>query len=348
MPIELRALMIILFGPPGGGKTSTSFTGPGKTLHIDADRGIDRALQEARPDYVSLDAYKDYGEWHNEVMSDEFETLVLEAGYKNIVLDTAAALLDDFMASWIISTNPSNGYNGNLALKGWGVLKSTFAALISRLRALGLNVIIVAHEKNLGEDSTSRYGLAVSGGSNDILLRIADMVGYQHLDPKEGRVLDFNPSHIHIGKNTAQFPPLKVPAGGTPAYREFLANLINRTQEKMVEGSQATVEAKAKIEAYIEELGETATAEQYTAIVAKVKAEPSKVIKAQIRPRLLAQMKHDGFEWSAEENKVVGTFRGTEESEGPTAPSADDPSNFPTEEPPVEDHGMTKEEIETA
>jgi Cdc6-like AAA superfamily ATPase len=47
-PLSISSLFLVLYGLPGVGKTSLSFTMPGKVLHLDPDKGLRRAVQKVR------------------------------------------------------------------------------------------------------------------------------------------------------------------------------------------------------------------------------------------------------------------------------------------------------------
>ena len=304
--IPIRPLVVVIFGAPGICKTSITFTAPRKVLIIDGDRGIDRAHQKHRPEYVNLDLYKDYGEFRGDIFHHSFETKVREEGIRTVGIDTAGALLDNFMAPWLIKVDPSNETSmGGLSLGGWGALKVEFNNLLNRFRSLGLHVVIVAHEKMQDDKASSKYGLAVSGGSSDIIMQSADLCGYLYKHTRRGRILDFNPSYLHLGKNTGRFEELEVPGMDDAQLDNWLAGLIEQTQKHMTERSAASMQVQEMIDSITESIDKAEKPEEFDAVIATIAAVQSPLAKAQLRKRLSNALDFAGLKYSKEDAKVV-------------------------------------------
>ena len=235
-PIPQKPIFVVIAGLPGIGKTSAAFTA-GDALVLDADLGIQRAIQKKRPVALRIE---DYGQFKAALFSAEFAQTVAQRGLKNIVIDTVGALLDDVMANWLIKSDARNSRAGGLSLQGWGALQAEFGLLVNRIFDLGLNIIAVCHGKDDEDEATKSktITLAVKGGSKEIILRKADMIGFITLQ-NGVRVLDFGKTaNALVSKNTAALPPLAVPDADTPQYDNFVANIIEATKAKMTEASE--------------------------------------------------------------------------------------------------------------
>jgi hypothetical protein len=195
-PVEVNSVRVLIYGPPGVGKTAFSFTAPDALL-IDSDGGIRRLDPKLRGDNVPVKSW-----------ADIVGVLSLDlSSYKTLIIDTAGRALD-YLASDIIATNPAMGYMGALTQKGFGVLKSRFSSFCSTAAILGKNLVFVAHDKETRTDD----GLAVSrpdiiGGSLANIMREMDLVGYMSTDVNGVRSVSFDSTDKHYGKNTAELEP---------------------------------------------------------------------------------------------------------------------------------------------
>lgn len=302
-PLEARNLFVVLFGQPGIGKTSLSFTMPGPVLHLDFDNGIERALQELRPDFFNITGY---GDFHNFLFSREFEKFVADGGYKSIVLDTIGTLLDDYIAPWLVLNDPRAGNNaGGLTLQGWGALSVTFNRIKVRLQQLGLHVCAICHEKEEGDGNARQIRLAVKGGSTDIIYRSADMIGYMSVKGQD-RHIDFRPTQVHVGKNTAGLEPGPVPPAESEEYISFLsANVVGKCIEKMTALSKKGEVMASLVKEYKESLGECEKEADFDAFIDGLKEEENKTVKAQIKRLLGKRMKELEMKFDKDLGKVV-------------------------------------------
>lgn len=105
-----RPVIIVLYGTPGTGKTSLATTANSPLL-IDTDRGFDRAVQ--RPDIVVTAS-----RWEDIYNAEVIGSYVVEDGKqvwkpglisecKTIVVDTAKAMLDDYLNAFAIQQDLS-------------------------------------------------------------------------------------------------------------------------------------------------------------------------------------------------------------------------------------------------
>jgi hypothetical protein len=243
--IPKKPLFVVIGGYPGLGKTSISFT-VNNVLHIDVDKGIERAIQKKRPLSVRITKYGDFKAY---VMSKPFEDYVLQREIKAVAIDTVGALLEDSISPYLMSADSKNARAGGLSLQGWGSLQNEFNQLLERFFSLNLTVVGVCHAKEEGDDGPKQLRLAVKGGSNEIIMRKADLLGFVSMRQKQ-RTLDFEPTDYQVGKNTAQLPALTIPSAITPEYDFFLQEVIDKTYEKMAELSDAQSKAIADLQEY--------------------------------------------------------------------------------------------------
>jgi hypothetical protein len=162
-PITVERLNMVVYGPPGLGKTSLAFTAD-KPLLLDFDNGSHRAAN--RKDVVQVGSWQD-------VAGITAEDL---APFNTVIVDTAGRALDAITAD-IIRTDPKGHKNGALTLPGYGVLKTRFTTFLRLLNSFGKDVVLIAHmdEQRNGDDLIER--LDVQGGSKGEIYKAADAMG---------------------------------------------------------------------------------------------------------------------------------------------------------------------------
>ncbi len=312
-PLEARPLFTVIYGSPGVGKTSLSFTMPGPILHFDFDRGILRADQTLRPDTVQMETF---GEVYDFVMSSDFEKTIQENGYKSVILDTLGTLLDNYAAPYLISKNPKNGNgSGGLGLSGWGNLGVLFNQFINRLRSLGLEVGAIAHSKAVGDDNDKKQTMAIKGGSLTIVKQSADLIGYMAMFG-DHRKIDFLPHQDRDAKSTGITSILTVPKVGNKDYDGFMAGVLEQVKIKMKEQSAAQVEFNKVLDQYKTSLSKCEKAADFDAFINDMSNEESKLLRTTLKPELKAALNAAGFYYDTEEKKVLAQVKETaDESE---------------------------------
>jgi len=225
----VESIICVIFGEPGIGKTSLAFTSESPVLE-DYDGGIGRAVN--RKTAVTFDKWEDAVQFHN---SGELEKM----GVKTIVIDTAGSLLDNYMGQYVIADNNKNGRSGGqLSLQGYGALKSTFSQFINWAKAQKKDIVLVCHSEQFKEGDNTKYRPKMTGGSYEILIANADMVGYMK-SINNKRTIDFNPNDEHIGKNTAEFPVIEIPHYASEENSNFMGKMIQDTKNKMMSLSES-------------------------------------------------------------------------------------------------------------
>lgn len=246
-PITVDRLNMVIYGPPGLGKSSLAFTAD-KPLLLDFDNGSHRAVN--RKDIVRVTAWSDVAQ----IAADDL------APFNTVILDTAGRALDSITAD-IIKTDPKGHKNGALTLPGYGVLKTRFTTFLKLLNSFGKDVVLIAHmdEQRSGDDLIER--LDVQGGSKGEIYKAADAMG--RLSMVNGNLLlRFSPSDAAFGKNPGQLDPLTVPHFSRPEFDGFLAGVIQATKDRLNTLSEEQREAQAEQEWFRSTLPSIDTAQQ--------------------------------------------------------------------------------------
>lgn len=246
-----------IFGQPGIGKTTIG-NSTHKPLSLDFDQGAHRAA--LRGDTLRIGSWADV----EELMQDR---TALES-YDTIVADTVGRCLDLITAD-IIEKNPKDGRGGSLSIQGWGVLKTRFRLWITQLRAMGKDVLLIAHDKEDKDGDTRIVRPDISGGSYGEVMKVADFVGYAYMVGKD-RVLDFNPTDRWVGKNPGGWAPFKIPP--VAKAQTFMAELFDRGRDALGGISEVSAVAANQVEVWRVKIAGLTTAAECNTQIPLIKA----------------------------------------------------------------------------
>lgn len=238
-----RSVITVLYGTPGCGKTSLATTAKNPIL-IDTDRGYDRAVQ--RVDTLVATNWQD--------IASELETL---RGYKTIIIDTAKAMLDDYLSAYAISKNYKLATN---SLKRYGEMGEEFKLFVNTVRSYGADLIFICHDKETSEGDVIKHSPDCTGQSKDLLLRIADQVGYiTKINGK--RTISFEPMDNFIGKNVANLPTMEIPDSTDARFENAMAEIIDQVKKSIQSKSEEQRKAMEQLASVREMLSAAMTAE---------------------------------------------------------------------------------------
>ena len=275
-----RPVIIVLYGTPGSGKTSVATTAENPLL-IDTDRGFDRATQ--RVDTLTANTWAD------------IETAKADmASYKTVVVDTAKACLDDYLADHVINLNYKLKTN---TIKRFGEMADQFKAFVNDLRKNGSDIVFVCHDKETAEGDVIRHAPDCTGQSKDLLLRIADQVGYLSVINKQ-RCISFEPTDRIVGKNVAQLPLMVVPDAATPEFHSFMASVIRSVKESIHSKSEAQRAANELLEKLRTQLAKVETDDEAAALMTACKELPQ-ILKQPFFKEIMTALTAKGFTYDA-------------------------------------------------
>lgn len=290
-----RPVIIVLYGVPGSGKTSLATTAE-NPLIIDTDRGFDRAVQ--RVDTLTAQKWAD--------IDSERETI---KQYKTIIVDTAKAMLDDYLSAYVCEQNYKLKTN---TLKRFGQMAEEFKQFVNFLRSNGSDIIFICHDKETQEGDTVKHAPDCTGQSKDLLIRIADQVGYVFIQNKQ-RVINFEPLDNFVGKNVAQLGMVPIPDAPSKEFDTCMAGIIGMVKTAIQSKSEAQRKAQELLEQLRGALADATTEDDVDAIIKEAKALPD-ILKGPFFSEAKEVLSGKGFEFDAKKKKFVKM-----QSDGPTS-----------------------------
>lgn len=192
MSLELKTLadsnvrtMSIIYGQPGTGKTFTLSTLKGNTLLIDVDYGTASLPKNMPITVVQPDSVE-------EVLM--FLTSRDLTAFDNVVLDNLSQLQNIFMAKY---SAPE--------IQHWGKCSKLLMRVVdalARLTSKGVNVIVIAQEKLLNEDSPAKImsTLNVMDSVRSYVQARSQIVGRTYFTESTGYGISFAPTQHAITK----------------------------------------------------------------------------------------------------------------------------------------------------
>lgn len=297
-----RPVIAVLYGDPGICKTSLANTCDNPLL-LDFDRGVQRSY--GRKDTLVLDSWE---EVVNEEQAGSFK------GYKTIIIDTAKAALDDFLMVYVCNQDYKLKTN---KLKAYGAIGDAFKLFVNNRRSEGVDIVIIAHAKK--DEDTKRHIPDVTGQSYQLLMRIADQVGYITMENNQ-RVISFDPTDLTVGKNVAGLGKLPIPAKESEQWKNYGAGIIQAVKEALSSMDEAQREALEKSAKFQEELAAIDNPESLSDFLAVVNEQPE-FLKAPLRKAISEKAKAAGWVANAQTKRFEVPAAETKQPE-PEKPKA--------------------------
>lgn len=180
-----KPIHALIYGEPGSGKSIFASTFP-KCLYFDYDRGA-KQYESAFPDNKYLDSGDLTGLLA--VAIDQIKRGKFE--YKTIVIDSLTNL-ENLAIGHFRGLDYQNWskklYSGNqrkMDYDDWGNISGSTITLLSYMRTLPVNVVIIAQIDMVKEDKKVRYLPNLNGKGQLESLHFADVAGFLYRSPGE-------------------------------------------------------------------------------------------------------------------------------------------------------------------
>lgn len=287
--LNINGLIIVLYGDPSTGKTSTALTAS-KPILFDFDGGAQRSGFKVGKPIVRIVKWE-------EIVSSLGSLEATLKDYDTIVLDTVETCLD-YIRIYIEDQDYKLKTN---TLKMYGKLKDEFYSFINRITKLDKTIILIAHATTEEKNGTVRTCPKITGGSKDIVRQKADFMGYLFMNNNK-RTLNFNPTDFYEGKNSANFPVIELP--DFKAEPEYFTKKIADMRNALTIVSADQDKALKQIETITEKIKSANSADDLHALLKEMKTAAFKSgIKAQLWEKTKARATDLGLEYHKAEEK---------------------------------------------
>lgn len=210
---------MILYGPPGLGKTTLALSAPDPIL-IDYDNGVSRVKAYHRCPTIMPSTYE---EVLKDIKSEDVKNC------KTLIIDTGGSFVT-YLQDWAMRTNPTINCqkNGALSLKGFGAVKQEFQRFTNHCRdVLRKNVIYVFHSiEEKDKDGNPIQRLLCEGAARNIVWQPCDFGGFMQMIGNQ-RTISFTPSQEYFAKGCFGISGTEdVPTLGPNDKNDFLTKLF--------------------------------------------------------------------------------------------------------------------------
>lgn len=320
-----KPVIVMIVGTPGSYKTSLSTTSK-NAIHIDGDGGGQRAIRNC-----PVLSVKSWSEIRVEDENGIFK------GKNTCIFDTPKSLLDDFLWDWC----QQQKFNAD-DRKVYGAISKELKSFSKKRELEGMDLVFISHEKSAERKDKVVYEPDITGGTKQLLLRMADQIGF--IEKREIRnatgqntiqtVLTFNSTpEWPFCKNTAQLEDIVLPHYSSPEWKTILNDrVIQPLKDMMASQSEAHLETlnvisdwRVSIDA-LEGDDDVVLAKEITETYGEVAKLTPEHIKKQITSYFLAHLKKIGWKWDKPSNAFVNT-KGAVKDE--TTPPAETTVNEP-------------------
>jgi hypothetical protein len=297
-PMKVENVNIVIYGDPGIGKTSLGFTAS-KPILLDFDKGAQRSAN--RKETLEIDSWDTVLELINPANKEAKELI---SPYQTIVIDTVGQALD-MLSDYIVKHNPNlhSETTGGLKIQGFGRLKSDFRNFMKSIRAMGKDVVMLAHSKEqryLTKNEQPVMKPEITGSSYSMIFKVSDLVAYYSSDGNN-RILDFRPIETHEGKDSANLGKMIVPMfGGGDS--DFLASqVIKPAKDALGSASEEFRQAQLLIDQFRERITNCEQPNELAGIVWELASGDYKeYLRAQVKPIIKDKAAMEGWEWNNE------------------------------------------------
>ena len=292
---------MILYGPPGIGKTTLALSAPDPIL-IDFDHGISRVKAQHRKATMVCKTYE-------EVLSDVERPEIVS--FKTFVIDTGGSFVT-YLQDWAMRTNPAQNRqkNGALSLKGFGAVKQEFQRFTGYVRdVMRKNIIYVFHsDEQKDKDGNPIQRLLCEGAVRNIVWQPCDFGGYMQMIGTR-RVISFTPETEFFAKGCYGIEGQReIPTLRQTDTNDFLTRLFEEARSNIEADNESFAPVREQYKQTMQSVRnalDAITDAQTATDAAYYVASLTHVLTSQKEARALLKEKTDsiGLKWNKETGK---------------------------------------------
>ena len=292
---------MILYGPPGIGKTTLALSAPDPIL-IDFDHGISRVKAQHRKATMVCKTYE-------EVLSDVERPEI--ASFRTFVIDTGGSFVT-YLQDWAMRTNPAQNRqkNGALSLKGFGAVKQEFQRFTGYVRdVMRKNIIYVFHsDEQKDKDGNPIQRLLCEGAVRNIVWQPCDFGGYMQMIGTR-RVISFTPETEFFAKGCYGIEGQRdIPTLRQTDTNDFLTRIFDEARSNIEADNEAFAPVREQYKQTMQSVRDAldaVTDAQTATDAASYVASLTHVLTSQKEARALLKEKTDsiGLKWNKETGK---------------------------------------------
>lgn len=183
-PQAKPSIIMMVYGAGGVGKTTFASTAP-KPLLVDCENGAKYfGLRGIKMDVAKVSGWEDLNGIFEIAKSGEYET---------IIIDPIGELMEKLKRYMIAKGDRKlvQG-DGSPSMAGWGWLKDTMRSTIKILRDSGVNLLLIAHVDEKGDEDKLVKRPMIMTKLSDEIVNMVDIVGYMTVtvvDGEEKRII---------------------------------------------------------------------------------------------------------------------------------------------------------------
>jgi len=268
-------LAVLLYGDPGSGKTSISFSSM-KPILFDFDGGVHRSEYRTGKAVVRIKSW-------SEIQKDipNFDNILKP--YDTVIIDTVDSALQ-YMKLYLEAENVKDARN---QLRIFGKLKEKWHDFLFKLKSMDKNVILLAHAVTEDVNGTARVTPKITGGSKDIVWEKTDVAGYMSVLNNK-KTLTFESTDFYVLKNPGKLDAFyQLPDYNTDNL--FLQGLIDKSITHINAVNEGLVQANKFVTAMVSTIDRATTLDEINEIFSAVAKLESKAIRQQLWSSLKAK-----------------------------------------------------------
>lgn len=247
-PIDMsftdKKFSMIIYGPPGLGKTTLALSAPDPVL-IDTDRGVSRVKAQHRKATSMCNTYE-------EILEDIKTPQIQQC--QTIIIDTGGSFVT-YLQDWALRNNPAaRQKSGALSQKGFGIVKQEFLRFTNNIRdVMNKNIIYIFHsDEQKDENGKFVQRLQCEGSARNLVWQPCDFGGFMQMNGNT-RTITFTPSEQFFAKGCYGIEGTKTIQTLTPNDpNDFITKLFNKAKECIEAENSMFIPIKEKYEKAME------------------------------------------------------------------------------------------------